>query len=103
MSRFQGAMTGLVGAPLAVVAFGAVVGFINGWAPCNGTPYTAYGAGFGALYFGYFFSLPAAILGLAFGAASVGGGRALNISLLMSVIVAVALALALRLTITVGG
>lgn len=95
MTRVRGAMTGLVAAPLAVTTLGAVLGFVNGWGPCHGIPYSTFGAYFGALVFAVFFGPPAAILGTATGAVFARGVRGLSIGLRMSMIAAWTLLLAL--------
>ena len=96
MTRIRGAMIGLIATPAAVSAVGAGLGFVNGWAPCQGVPFSLYGAGFGALaHAPRFFALPAAILGGAVGAAFSRGLRGMSIGVLMLVIAALALALAL--------
>jgi hypothetical protein len=69
MTRMQGAIQGLTVAPLAVTVLGTVLGFIGGWAPCHGVPYSLSGAAFGMLAFGGVLAPPAGLLGAAFGAA----------------------------------
>lgn len=94
MTRIRGAVTGLVMAPLIVTTVGAALGFVNGWAPCGGVPYSANGAMWGVIFFGLF-GLPALILGAVAGAAFAPGMRGLRVGLLMPVVAAGAMALGL--------
>ncbi|WP_165228166.1 hypothetical protein [Aquisphaera insulae] len=88
-------MAGLVGPPVAVTTIGAALGFVCGWAPCHGVPFSFSGAYFGALVFVWFFGLPSAVLGVAIGAAFSHGLRGLSIGMMMAVVAALAVALGL--------
>ncbi|WP_165246521.1 hypothetical protein [Paludisphaera soli] len=103
MTRIQGAIQGLAAAPLAVTMLGAVLGFVGGWAPCRGVPYTLIGAQFGMIAFGGYLAPPAGLLGAAFGAAITPAVKGLSFGQLAIVLAADMVILSLIVTWTVFG
>ena len=73
MAILKGIFVGALSGPLAVASVGALLGYVGGWAPCHGVPYSVGGAYFGFYIFLALFGPPAGIVGAIVG--GVAGSR----------------------------